>query len=171
MNHSDYMTKALDLAKTALDRGEFPVGSLLVHRNQIIASGVRNGTIRSATDGPVNEIDHAEMAVLRKFYRTNGFIDPKNTTIYCTMEPCLMCFAAILLSGIGTIVYAYEDVMGGATRCDLQGLSSFYRKQRVAIIPNIRRSESLALFKAFFRDEQNDYWQGSDLAQYTLAQK
>jgi tRNA(adenine34) deaminase len=40
-------------------------------------------------------------------------IDRSTVTMYCTMEPCLMCFSAILLSGIGRIVYAYEDVMGG----------------------------------------------------------
>ncbi len=171
MDHSDYMGKALDLARTALKDGEFPVGCLLVHRNQIIASGVRAGTTRSVSNGPVNEIDHAEMVALRQFYQADGSINPTETTIYCTMEPCLMCYAAILLSGIGTIVYAYEDVMGGGTQSDLKKLAPLYRKQQITIIPHIRRNESLALFKAFFRDGKNDYWQGSDLAQYTLAQK
>ena len=82
-----------------------------------------------------------------------------------------MCYAAILLAGIGTIVYAYEDVMGGGTQSDLKKLAPLYRKQETTIIPHIRRNESLALFKAFFRDEENAYLQGSYLAQYTLAQK
>ncbi len=171
MDHSDYMGKALKLAKTALNDGEFPVGCLLVHRNQIIASGVRAGTSRSVSGGPVNEIDHAEMMTLRQFYQAEGTINPLETTIYCTMEPCLMCYAAILLGGIGTLVYAYEDVMGGGTQSDLKKLAPLYRKRQITIIPHIRRNESLALFKAFFRDGKNNYWQGSYLAQYTLAQK
>jgi len=171
MDHSDYMGKALNLAKTALNDGEFPVGCLLVHQNQIIASGVRAGTSRSVSGGPVNEIDHAEMVALRQFYQAEDSINPIETTIYCTMEPCLMCYAAILLGDIGTIVYAYEDVMGGGTQIDLKKLAPLYRKRQTTIIPHIRRNESLALFKTFFKDGENDYWQDSYLAQYTLAQK
>jgi len=165
------MGKALNLAKTALNDGEFPVGCLLVHQNQIVARGVRAGTIQSVSGGPVNEIDHAEMVALRLFYQAGESINPLETTIYCTMEPCLMCYAAILLAGIGTIVYAYEDVMGGGTQSDLKKLAPLYRNKQITIIPHIRRNESVALFKAYFRDEKTAYWQGSYLAQYTLAQK
>lgn len=164
------MGKAIKLARTALNHGEFPVGCVLVHQNRIIATGTRAGTRRSGS-GPVNEIDHAEMATLRHFYQISNDIDPEKVRIYCTMEPCLMCYAAILLAGIGTIVYAYEDAMGGGTQLDLKALAPLYQKRKVTIVPHIRRAESLALFQTFFENEENNYWRRSYLARYTLNQK
>ncbi len=171
MNHLYYMGQALKLAETALSEGEFPVGCLLVYREQVVAEGVRTGTSLPATNALANEIDHAEMVALRKFYKMGTPVDPGQATLYCTMEPCLMCYAAILLSGIGTIVYAYEDVMGGGTKCDRHLLAPLYRERSIDIIPHILRDESLSLFKAFFENEDNDYWKNSLLARYTLAQK
>ncbi len=66
--------------------------------------------------------------------------------------------------------YAYEDVMGGGTHCDLSQLPPLYRDNPVAIVPGILRAESLALFKAFFNDPDCRYWNKSQLAEYTLAQ-
>ncbi|MBU1181693.1 MAG: nucleoside deaminase, partial [Proteobacteria bacterium] len=88
-----------------------------------------------------------------------------------TMEPCLMCFGAILLSGIGKIVYAYEDVMGGGTGCGIDSLSPLYKNSPVKIIPGILRKESLEIFKAYFSNPSNSYCKGSLLADYTLSQK
>jgi tRNA(adenine34) deaminase len=170
MDHLYYMGKAIKLAKTALNDGEFPVGCLLVYQEQIIASGMRAGTSRHEENAPANEIDHAEMGALREFYQLGTPVDPGRTTLYCTMEPCLMCYAAILLSGIGTIVYAYEDVMGGGTTCNKSTLAPLYRERSIEIIPHIRRDESLALFKTFFGNNRNNYWENSLLAQHTLAQ-
>jgi tRNA(adenine34) deaminase len=81
-----------------------------------------------------------------------------------------MCFGALLISGIGTIVYAYEDAMGGGTSCDRSQLPELYHHNGVQIIPGVMRSESLALFKAYFSDPDIDYWRDSYLARYTLAQ-
>ena len=74
-----------------------------------------------------------------------------------------------MLSGISEIVYAYEDVMGGGTRCDFTKLPSLYKNHRISIVPNILRKESLQLFKAFFENPENSYWRGSLLAKYTLS--
>ena len=91
-------------------------------------------------------------------------------TAYCTMEPCLMCFGALMLHGIGAVVYAYEDAMGGGTRCRRSRLNPLYRNNRIAVRGGVRREESLALFKAFFSDRANRYWHASHLADYTLRQ-
>jgi tRNA(adenine34) deaminase len=81
-----------------------------------------------------------------------------------------MCFSALMLHGIGAIVYAYEDAMGGGTACPRTGLNPLYRDSRIVVRGGIRREESLALFKAFFSDPTNRYWNGSHLAAYTLKQ-
>ncbi len=167
MNHRHFMKKALEEAQKALDAGEFPVGCILVHRNTVLATGAREGTRRPG----VNEVDHAEMVALRRLARQALEIDPGQITLYVTMEPCLMCFSAAILTGIGRIVYAYEDIMGGGTRCDRSLLSPLYRNHSISIIPNILRKESLSLFRAFFSDRENSYWDRSLLSEYTLNQK
>ncbi|MBU4034027.1 MAG: nucleoside deaminase, partial [Proteobacteria bacterium] len=91
---------------------------------------------------------------------------------YSTMEPCLMCYSTMLLNGIRTFVYAYEDAMGGGTSLQLAHLAPLYQgmETEVRILPNILRQESLTLFKTFFTSPENNYWQDSLLAEYTLAQ-
>jgi tRNA(adenine34) deaminase len=81
-----------------------------------------------------------------------------------------MCFSATILSGIETIVFAYEDVMGGGTGCDRSGLTPLYRNHRLAIIPHVCRNQSLALFKAYFSNTKNIYWKESLLSRHALAQ-
>ena len=81
-----------------------------------------------------------------------------------------MCYVTLLLNGIRSVVFAYEDTMGGGTSLDLKELAPLYREMTVAVTPNILRRESLELFKTFFADPQNTYWQDSPLARYTLSQ-
>lgn len=166
MDYPYFMKKALNEAENALSRGEFPVGCVLVYENEVLVSGFRKGTAGDSA----NEVDHAEMVALRRLSEVKQDINRREITLFCTMEPCLMCFAAILLNNIGKIVYAYEDVMGGGTRCDLKNLSPLYRDSNISIVPDILREESLKLFKEFFANPKNDYWRGSLLADYTLRQ-
>jgi len=166
IDYQHFMSAALGQAKTSLQAGEFPVGCVLVHQYKIVASGRRRGTAA----GGRNETDHAEILALQEFFELESAPDPRETTAFCTMEPCLMCFGALLIAGIGEIVYAYEDVMGGGTHCDLSLLPALYSDNPVSIVPGIMRDESLALFKTFFQDPGNNYWKDSRLAAYTLAQ-
>jgi tRNA(adenine34) deaminase len=166
MDHAYFMREAIKLAQEALDRGEFPVGCVVVYQGDIIASGVREHSRGEAK----NEIDHAEMIALRRLSELTQAIDRSKVIVYCTMEPCLMCLAAIIISGIGNIVYAYEDVMGGGTACNMERLKPLYSSSPLNILADVERNQSLALFKAFFEDPQNDYWRDSLLARYTLDQ-
>ncbi|MFZ0483825.1 MAG: nucleoside deaminase, partial [Desulfobacterales bacterium] len=150
----------------ALDAGEFPVGCVLVHQNRILATGARKGSMGNFP----NEIDHAEMIALKCLADMDINTDKKEMVLFTTMEPCLMCLGALILSGISEVVYAYEDVMGGGTGCNLTGLTPLYRNQKISIVPHILRQQSLELFKAFFRNPENSYWKGSLLAEYTLRQ-
>lgn len=161
-----FMRQALAHAHQALQDGEFPVGCVVAHDGHVIASGARRGT----ASGRPNEIDHAEMLALGRLAALGANIAYEQLTVYCTMEPCLMCFAALTLNRIGRVVYAYEDVMGGGTRCDPDALPSLYRRLRPQVTGGVLRAESLALFRAFFADPANRYWQGSLLATYTQEQ-
>ncbi len=169
MNYEAFMKKALGQAASAYDAGQFPVGCVIVQDDKIIASGARAGT--SGDLSFFSEIDHAEIRALKALEAYEGEFKPERSVLFCTMEPCLMCFAAIILSGIKTIVYAYEDAMGGGTCCDLKSLSPLYRDTEITVISHVLREKSLDLFYNFFNKEANLYWKGSLLEAYTLGQR
>ena len=162
-----HMQKALAAARQALANGEFPVGCVLVHDGRVLVNGIRKGTRRPVP----SELEHAEMIALGALERRYPDIPRREISLYCTLEPCLMCYGAILLSRIGTLVYAYEDAMGGAASCSPDAFKPLYAGNAIRIVAGVCRAESLELFKAFFRDPAIDYWRGSLLEQYTLAQK
>ena len=159
-----FMHQALDEARLALDAGEFPVGCVLVLDDHVVGRGHRQNSGGALS----NEIDHAEVVTLRRLLADHPGIDCSRVTAYCTMEPCLMCYTTMLLSGIRRFVWAYEDVMGGGTSLALQGLSPLYKEMEVELVPDVLRSESLTLFGRFFQNYS--YWQESLLADYTLGQ-
>ncbi|MGB9711638.1 MAG: nucleoside deaminase [Dissulfurimicrobium sp.] len=186
-NDERWMGKALELASRALSNGEFPVGCVLVSGERVVGEGMR----LNSKGGSANELDHAEIIALRDLVRREACItaagcgDRHDLTAYSTLEPCLMCLGALVLNGVKRIVFAYEDVMGGACGLDLSTCNSvflvsraedpvrFYteslynRMAHVKVIGGVRRDESLSLFRAFFSDPANSYWRGSLFAAYT----
>ena len=165
MDYDYFMKKALVQAEQALAAGEFPVGCVLVSQDNILETGARRSSIGSKR----NEIDHAEIVALRRLSDLGDSIDHSQITAFSTLEPCLMCYSALILAGIGEIVYAYEDIMGGGTGCELSRLTPLYRDSSLKVVPGILRAESLELFKDFFADPANDYLKQSLLAEYTLG--
>lgn len=166
MDHEKFMRRALILARQALDKDEFPVGCVVTYDGRVIAGGARLHTRQAVP----SEIDHAEILALRRMERMTPALDRSRMTVYATLEPCLMCFGAILVSGVGTLVYAYEDAMGGGTACDRSVLPELYKCSRLKIVSGICREESLALFQSYFNRPHIAYWRDSLLARYTLGQ-
>nr|NJM02795.1 nucleoside deaminase [Desulfobacula sp.] len=164
-----YMGLALEQAANAFVGGEFPVGCVIVQGGNVMAAGKRQGT--TAEKSFFSEIDHAEIRALKALETLGTQFEPENARLYVTMEPCLMCFGAIILSGIKKIVYAFEDPMGGGTHCDLSGLPPLYEKCGIEIVPGVLRQKSLDLFARFFARKENLYWKNSYLENYTLEQK
>lgn len=166
MSEDYFMKMALAQAENAFAQGEFPVGCVIEYQGEVLVTGARTGT----TPGRTNEIDHAEILALKRLAAADRELDKTGLTLFCTLEPCLMCFAAIMLSGISRVVYGYEDVMGGGTHCDVDRLTPLYKNHPMTILPGVMREECLALFQAFFSNPANAYLRGSLLARHTLAQ-
>lgn len=164
------MEMALVEARAALERNEFPVGCLMVTDGEIVARGHRQNSKFFDSQQSANELDHAEIVALRNLLDKAPETQRHKTTVYSTMEPCLMCFSTLILNNIHNIVYAYEDVMGGGCDLPLHRLRPLYRQKNITIIPHILRQESIELFREFFSSPNNNYWQDSLLAQYTLDQ-
>ncbi|NDY71967.1 nucleoside deaminase [Desulfobacter hydrogenophilus] len=168
MDYEFFMEQALEQARKAFYQGQFPVGCVIVQDDQVIASGARGGT--SGDLSFFSEIDHAEIRALKSLESSNIRFAPERAVLFCTMEPCLMCFAAIILAGIRTLVFAYEDVMGGGTALDRTHLTPLYRDAQITIVSHVLRKKSLDLFHNFFNKEANLYWKDSLLESYTLDQ-
>lgn len=155
---------ALQEAESALAEEEFPVGCVIVDSEGVLCSSRRKNSRKN------NEIDHAEILALRKLYEKYPAEKPADLVVYSTMEPCLMCFSSLILNNIHTIVFGYEDVMGGGTSLRLTDMKPLYSDKKVKVIANVLRDESVQLFKRFFANDVHGYWRNSLLAQYTLKQ-
>lgn len=162
--HEKYMRAALVEAELAYRAGDFPVGCVIADEKGIICRGRRMNSSAN------NEIDHAEIMALRELFVNYTDRISHNLRVYSTMEPCLMCYSTLILNNIHTIVYGYEDVMGGGTTVNLRNLRPLYSSKEIEIIPHILRSDCLQLFKRFFREDLDGYWKDSLLAKYTLSQ-
>ncbi|MEW5737014.1 MAG: nucleoside deaminase [Thermodesulfobacteriota bacterium] len=168
-DHEGFMEMALVRAEHALAAGEFPVGCVLMAGGRLLCDGSREGT----ANGRANETEHAEIVALRRLEEIEAAgkgPERSSITCYCTLEPCLMCFGALLINGITNLVYAYEDAMGGGTSADLSRLPPLYSARPVRITAGVLRERSLALFKRFWGDSGNTYLTGTMLYAYTLGQ-
>ena len=143
------MGQALKLAQQAGEKGEVPVGALLVRGDVLIAEAFN---LREAHGSP---IAHAEMLVLQAASEEIGnwrFVD---TTLYVTLEPCPMCAGAIVLARIPRVVYATTDPKSGAAGTLYNILQDERLNHRVEVVSGILAEESSALLKSFFRQRRN----------------
>ncbi len=144
------MGQALKLAQQAAEKGEVPVGALLVRGDVLIAEAFN---LREAHGSP---IAHAEMLVLQAASEKIGnwrFVD---TTLYVTLEPCPMCAGAIVLARIPRVVYATTDPKSGAAGTLYNILQDERLNHRVEVVSGVFAEESGSLLKSFFRQRRNE---------------
>ncbi len=98
MNHDLHMDHALRLAQEAFDRGDWPVGSVIVRDGDVLATGQN----RQSTQNDITL--HAETVALRNAFAAMNTVDLSGATLYSTMEPCPMCAEAMRLSGVSRLV-------------------------------------------------------------------
>ena len=111
VDDAGYMAEALVLARAAQERGEVPVGAIVVRDDAIIGRG---GNAPIAANDPTA---HAEIAALREAAHVVGNYRLPGCSIYVTLEPCAMCAGAILHARIGRLIYGASDPKAGAARC------------------------------------------------------
>jgi len=102
-----FMHLALEEAKKAGNLGEVPIGAIIVHKGEVIASA---SNLRETTQ---NAVTHAELMAIQQACEKIGSWRLEETTLYVTLEPCPMCAGAILQSRIPRIVYGARDMKAG----------------------------------------------------------
>ena len=144
------MRIALDEAQAAAERGETPVGAVVVDpaSGEVIARGA-NGPI-----GAHDPTAHAEIVAMREAARKLGNYRLTGLTLVVTLEPCAMCAGAISHARIGRLVFGAEDPKGGAI---LHGPRFFDQPTchwRPVVTGGVLAEESSALLRGFFRERR-----------------
>ncbi|MGA9340904.1 MAG: tRNA adenosine(34) deaminase TadA [Rhodanobacteraceae bacterium] len=144
-----WMTQALALARRAqTGEGEVPVGALLVRDGKVIGSGWNRNISRNDPSA------HAEIEALRDAgARLENYRFP-GTTLYVTLEPCVMCAGAILHARVHRVVYGADDPKTGAAGSVFDTLTSDRHNHRVAVTRGVLGAQSAQLLRAFFRERR-----------------
>ncbi len=143
------MQAALLEAQKAYAWGEVPVGAVLVHQGEIIARG-RNRMIEMR-----DPTAHAEILALREAGAVLQNYRLLDTTLYVTLEPCLMCFSALVHARIGRLVYAAADPKTGVCGSAFQAQDLRFYNHQFEIESGIMAEESSQLLKQFFQEKRH----------------
>jgi tRNA(adenine34) deaminase len=152
VNETDefWMRKALAEAGAAAARDEVPVGACLIDKDGRLLAAAGNLTI--STSDPTA---HAEILVIREAARKIGNYRLLETTLYTTIEPCVMCAGALVNARIKRLVYGAPDERFGAVASRFQICDGGSLNHRIEIEPGVLAGECRALMQEFFRARRN----------------
>lgn len=147
--HDNFMGEALEQARLARDAGEVPIGAVLVLGGQVVGRGFNRPI--SGTDPTA----HAEIVAIRDAATRLGNYRLTGSTLYVTIEPCLMCAGAFVHARIGTVVYGAPEPRTGALESTVRAAEFPGHNHRVAVVGGIRSDECRALMQEFFRQRRS----------------
>ena len=147
-----WMKFAMDEANLAMNEEEIPVGAVLIQNNKLIAR---------SHNQPIKNNDptaHAEIQLLRKAGEQQKNYRLIGSTIYVTLEPCTMCFGAMVHARIERIVFGASDFKTGVCGSCMNLNKENFFNHKISITGGVLENESSELLKLFFksrRDNQN----------------
>jgi len=143
------MQAALSLAKVAADKGDVPVGAIVVNEaGEILGTGQN---LREQNNDPTA---HAEIVALRNASEKFGSWRLDDLTIVVTLEPCAMCAGAILQSRIKRLVFAAWDEKAGAVGSVMDVIRDPRALTKVEVITGIMEKECSEVLKDFFNSKR-----------------
>ena len=151
MSHSEFseddaifMRRALELAAYASSLNEIPVGAVLVRDNTIIGEG---------WNAPISNHDashHAEIAAIRDACDLVQNYRLPDTTLYVTLEPCTMCFGALIHARIGRVIFATKEPRAGVLESQLRLPEASFYNHQLTVAGGLYADESATLLQQFF---------------------
>lgn len=143
-----FMAIALEEAKSAIRKGEVPVGAVVVYQGEILSRG--HNLCISLCDPTA----HAEIVVIREAARKLNNYRLMGATLYVTLEPCIMCIGAMIHARIDRLIYGASDPKGGA--CD-----SLYRipedkrlNHAMEVVGGVLGGQASEILSGFFREKR-----------------
>jgi len=144
--HESFMLVALNEAKKAFKKGEIPIGAVAVLDGYMLAKG--HNEVIAKNDSTA----HAEIIVLRKASKILKNYRLENLTFYVTVEPCIMCYSALVNARIKALYFgASNDKWGYMTKF---GLDSSLYNHHIKIYGGILASQSEQILKNFFKEKR-----------------
>ena len=144
-NDEKWMYFAIKEANIAKDKGEVPVGSIIVRNNQIIAK---------AHNCPISKNDptaHAEIEALRKAgEKLQNYRLPK-TTLYVTLEPCIMCLGAMIHARITRVVFGASDPKSGFYSSSIDLSSELIFNHQISVSGRVLEHDCQKILQSFFK--------------------
>ena len=144
----EFMQHAFQLAKKSEDHDEVPVGAIVVYKKEIIGEGWNQ---------PISSHDptaHAEIMALRNAGKKIGNYRLPESTMYVTLEPCVMCAGAIVHARVAKLVCAVEDEKTGACGSVFNITQADKLNHRVRIEKGVLEKECRALIQNFFKEKR-----------------
>ena len=145
-NDIKYMKKALEQAKKAEKKQDFPVGCVIVYKDKIISKAYnKKEKNKIATK-------HAEIIAIEKACKKLKTWHLDDCTLYTTLEPCVMCSGAIIQSRIKKVIYATKNENFGAVESNYNVFDNMINKKRITFITDVCKNESEELLINFFKN-------------------
>ena len=144
MQHEIWMEQALALAQQAATLGEVPVGAVLVRDGEVIGRGWNR---------PIGSHDptaHAEVVALRDAAARVGNYRLAGSILYVTIEPCTMCFGAMMHARVAALVYGAREPRAGVCGSQLDLPASTFYNHRLMVTGGVLADQSAALLRDFF---------------------
>ncbi len=143
-----HMYEALTLARSGAIAGEVPVGAVIVLAGEVIGRG---------SNAPLAQMDptaHAEILAIREAALRIGNYRLTGATLYCTLEPCVMCAGALVAARVERVVFGARDLRFGGVRSKFQLADSDLLNHRVEIVEGVLAVECVALLREFFESRR-----------------
>jgi tRNA(adenine34) deaminase len=143
-----YMWEALNLAARGAALGEVPVGAVVVVAGAIVGRG---------WNCPIERHDptaHAEIIALREAAAAVGNYRLAGATLYCTLEPCVMCAGALVAARVGRLVFGTRDLRFGGVRSKFRIADSDTLNHTVEIVEGVLAVECVELLRGFFEERR-----------------
>ena len=147
MKDNEYMSLALSLARQAGEKGDVPVGAVIVHGDKVIGQGYNKREEKK------NALLHAEICAINEACEYLSSWRLTDSVMYVTLEPCPMCAGAIINSRIGRVVFGAYDEKGGC----FGSLDNFADKgfnHKPHIIGGFMEKECAAVLRDFFAEKR-----------------
>ncbi|MBI2834004.1 MAG: tRNA adenosine(34) deaminase TadA [Acidobacteria bacterium] len=148
MAHDDMMRAALDQARRALAVDEVPVGAVVVLGGKIVGAGFNQPIWRH------DPTAHAEIVALRDAASRLANYRLAGSTLYVTVEPCLMCVGAIVHARVDTLVFGTPEPKAGAVVSTMRAFEHPALNHRVNAISGVLEEECREIIREFFRERR-----------------
>jgi len=149
-NYERYMQLAIDQAVIAGNKNEVPIGAVLVSSAGEVLAVAYNSVIECS-----DPTAHAEILVLRKYGCQIGNYRLLNTTLYVTVEPCLMCMGAIIHARVERVVFGTEDAKWGAAGSLYDFATDRRLNHNPEVVKGVYKDACRVLIQEFFRKRRN----------------